>query len=139
MGRRAPRRGLGKKIDVRRYLNRITVGRGSEDLTAAGIVGDLIPLEIVVSMSASGGVKASEVVEAFLGKEIPFRSVRASMWATRNGRRIDPLGHRRLEFLGARERGALIAEILAADRALVERLAAFADEPDPNARAEALP
>ena len=54
-------------------------------------------------------------------------------------RRIDPLGLRRLEFVGARERGALIAEILAADRALVERLAALADEPDPNARAEALP
>ena len=35
--------------------------------------------------------------------------------------RIDPLGLRRLEFVSARERGALIAEILAADRAMVER------------------
>jgi glutaconate CoA-transferase subunit A len=40
-------------------------------------------------------------------------------------RRVDPLGLRRLEFVGARERGALIAEILAADRALVESLAAL--------------
>jgi glutaconate CoA-transferase subunit A len=35
--------------------------------------------------------------------------------------RIDPLGLRRLEFVSARERGNLIAEILAADRAAVER------------------
>ncbi|MER8711902.1 CoA-transferase [Mesorhizobium sp. M1295] len=35
--------------------------------------------------------------------------------------RIDPLGLRRLEFVSARERGALIAEILAADRLMVER------------------
>ena len=38
-------------------------------------------------------------------------------------RRIDPLGLRRLEFVGSRDRGALIAEILAADRAIVETLA----------------
>ena len=36
--------------------------------------------------------------------------------------RIDPLGLRRLEFTGTRERGRLIAEILAADRAMVDRL-----------------
>ncbi|TPK51631.1 MULTISPECIES: CoA-transferase [unclassified Mesorhizobium] len=35
--------------------------------------------------------------------------------------RIDPLGLRRLEFVSAKERGALIAEILEADRAMVER------------------
>ncbi|MBB5753740.1 CoA-transferase [Prosthecomicrobium pneumaticum] len=37
---------------------------------------------------------------------------------------IDPLGLRRLEFVAARDRGALIGAILAADRALVDRLAA---------------
>ncbi|MGX7876934.1 CoA-transferase [Mesorhizobium sp. ORM6] len=35
--------------------------------------------------------------------------------------RIDPLGLRRLEFVSAKERGALIAEILAADREMVGR------------------
>ncbi len=35
--------------------------------------------------------------------------------------RIDPLGLRRLEFVSAKERGALIAEILGADRSAVER------------------
>jgi glutaconate CoA-transferase, subunit A len=38
-------------------------------------------------------------------------------------RRIDPLGLRRLEFIGARDRGALIADILAADRVMVDALA----------------
>jgi len=35
--------------------------------------------------------------------------------------RIDPLGLRRLEFVSAKERGTLIAGILAADRAMVDR------------------
>jgi radical SAM family uncharacterized protein/radical SAM-linked protein len=83
--------GIGKKIDVRHYLERITVDRGGADLERAGIVGDIIPIEIVVSLSQQGGVKVSEVIEAFLGVEFPFRAVRAAMWATRNGRRIDPM------------------------------------------------
>lgn len=36
--------------------------------------------------------------------------------------RIDPLGLRRLEFVAARDRGALIADILRADRAVLDRL-----------------
>ncbi len=43
--------------------------------------------------------------------------------------RIDPLGLRRLEFVSAKERGALIAEILAADRAMVERCIAAQRSP----------
>lgn len=83
--------GIGKKIDVRRYLERITVDRGGAELARAGIVGDVVPIEIVVSLSGQGGVKVSEVIEAFLGRDVPFRAVRAAMWATRNGRRVDPM------------------------------------------------
>jgi glutaconate CoA-transferase subunit A len=36
--------------------------------------------------------------------------------------RIDPFGLRRLEFIGARERGALLDEIIAKDRAFVAEL-----------------
>lgn len=43
--------------------------------------------------------------------------------------RVDPLGLRRLEFVSAKERGALIAEILAADRAMLERLIAAQKSP----------
>lgn len=83
--------GVGKKIDVRTYLERITVGRGAEDLVRAGVMGDLIPIEVVVSMSGSGGVKISEVIEAFLGKDVPHRAVRAAMWPARAGRRVNPM------------------------------------------------
>lgn len=51
-------------------------------------------------------------------REIPLPSD-ATLGVLRN--RIDPLGLRRLEFVSAKERGALIAEILAADRIMVER------------------
>ncbi|MER8373627.1 CoA-transferase [Mesorhizobium sp. M1406] len=51
-------------------------------------------------------------------REVPLPSSDA-LAVLRN--RIDPLGLRRLEFVSAKERGALIAEILAADRAMVER------------------
>jgi len=50
-------------------------------------------------------------------REVPLPS-KDTLGVLRN--RIDPLGLRRLEFVGARQRGELIAEILAADRALVE-------------------
>lgn len=51
-------------------------------------------------------------------REVPLPSGEA-LAILRN--RIDPLGLRRLEFVSAKERGALIAEILAADRAMVAR------------------
>ncbi|RWP36324.1 MAG: CoA-transferase [Mesorhizobium sp.] len=51
-------------------------------------------------------------------REIPLPSD-ATLAILRN--RIDPLGLRRLEFVSAKERGGLIAEILAADRIMVER------------------
>jgi glutaconate CoA-transferase subunit A len=51
-------------------------------------------------------------------REVPLPSD-ATLAILRN--RIDPLGLRRLEFVSAKERGGLIAEILAADRIMVER------------------
>jgi glutaconate CoA-transferase subunit A len=54
-------------------------------------------------------------------REVPLPSS-VTLAILRN--RIDPLGLRRLEFVSGKERGALIAEILAADRAMVERFTA---------------
>jgi glutaconate CoA-transferase subunit A len=59
-------------------------------------------------------------------REVPTPS-EETLWVLRN--RIDPLGLRRLEFVSAKERGALIAEILAADRAMVERCIAAQRSP----------
>ncbi|MBI2395347.1 MAG: TIGR03960 family B12-binding radical SAM protein [Deltaproteobacteria bacterium] len=92
--------GIGKKIDVRRWLDRVTVAPepradsrhgGAETLARAGIVGNLVPVEIDVALSGQGGVKVTEVVEALLGRDVPFRAVRAAMWAAREGRRVDPM------------------------------------------------
>jgi radical SAM-linked protein len=92
--------GIKKKVEVRRYLRKVTVGVGAETLARAGVVGDLIPIEIEVALSGSGGVKVSEVVEALLGKELPHRAIRATMWSTRSMRTVDPLD---LASLRARE------------------------------------
>src|SRR5262249_19168374 len=63
--------GIGKKIDVRSYLERAVVdsvsARRAHD--EAGIAGDLVAIEVDTRFSGSGGVKISEVVEALLGKE----------------------------------------------------------------------
>jgi radical SAM family uncharacterized protein len=85
--------GVGKKIDVRRWLSRVTVDAASarEALAAARLTGELIPIEVEVHLAAYGGVKIGEVVEALLGKETPYRAVRAGMWARRGPARIDPL------------------------------------------------
>ncbi|MEO7096686.1 MAG: TIGR03936 family radical SAM-associated protein, partial [Polyangiales bacterium] len=85
--------GLGKKIDVRHYLEHVDIDTPAARalLDHAGIVGDVVPIEVVVRLAASGGVKISEVVEALLGKQALFQSVRAGLWAARAGRRIDPI------------------------------------------------
>ena len=90
--------GLGKKIDVRSWLERVTIDspRARATLSDAGIVGDLVPIEVTVRLGASGGVKISEVVEALLSKEAPFRAVRAAMWTMREGAAIDPIDVERL-------------------------------------------
>ena len=59
-------------------------------------------------------------------REVPVPSG-DTLAVLRNG--IDPLGLRRLEFVSARERGALIAEILAADRAMLDLCIAMQRSP----------
>ena len=99
---------LAKKIDVRDHLERIAIDppaeHGIDLLRRAGVIGDVVPIEVRVRLAASGGVKIGEVVEALLGKEAPFRAVRAGLWATHDGRAIDPVDVSRLrETMGARQ------------------------------------
>ena len=53
--------------------------------------------------------------------------------------RIDPLGLRRLEFVSAKERGALIGEILSADRLAVERCIAAQARQRPSRHSQGKP
>ena len=97
--------GLAKKVDVRDHLERVVIDpapeHGSDVLRRAGVLGDVISIEVMVRLAASGGVKIGEVVEALLGKEAPFRAVRAGLWATRGGRTIDPIDVARLRDVAA--------------------------------------
>ena len=83
--------GIGKKIDVRAFLRGVRVGVGAEALAGAGVVGDLVPIEVDTALSGTGGVRIGEVVEALLGKDLPHRAVRVAMWATKRQERVTPM------------------------------------------------
>jgi radical SAM-linked protein len=87
--------GVGKRIEVRSFLRelRIDDGRAREELSRAGIVGDLVTLAVEVEVRGSGGVKIAEVVEATFGDaELPHRSLRTALGAAGPaGEMISPL------------------------------------------------
>ncbi|MFI5302584.1 MAG: TIGR03936 family radical SAM-associated protein, partial [Polyangiales bacterium] len=82
--------GIGKTIRVRDYLVDVRREHGGDALAIAGVVGDLATLQVDVRLSAQGGVKIGEVVEALLGPEFPYRAVRAAMWTARGVQRAMP-------------------------------------------------
>jgi radical SAM-linked protein len=74
--------GVGKKVDVGKYLRAVRVGDGADVLAAAGIGGTLVPIALEVAVSGEGTAKSSEVIEALLGqKDVPTRIVRAALLA----------------------------------------------------------
>jgi len=74
--------GVGKKVDVGKYLRAVRVGEGAELLTAAGIAGNLLPITLEIAVSGEGTAKPIEAVEALLGrKDAPVRMVRAALIA----------------------------------------------------------
>jgi hypothetical protein len=55
-------------------------------------VGDFVLVEADVKITGSGGVKTTEIVEAIAEtSELPHRSIRAALYAERNGAPVDPL------------------------------------------------
>lgn len=74
--------GVGKKVDVGKYLIEAHPGEGGEILTSAGIGGTLVPIALKIAVTGEGTAKAIEVVEALLGqKDAPVRIVRAALLA----------------------------------------------------------
>ncbi len=75
--------GLGKKVDVRRFLQSLRVGSAEDRaaLARAGLLGDLLPLEAVVALGPTGSAKAAEVVEALFGPGFPHKAVRVELLA----------------------------------------------------------
>ncbi len=75
--------GLGKNVDVRHFVKRLQVGAPSLQarLMEAGLVGDLLPLDVTIALGPGGSAKAAEVVEAVLGPDFPHKSVRLKLLA----------------------------------------------------------
>lgn len=74
--------GVGKRVDVRDFLRRaeLSGAAGRAVLTRAGLVGDLVPLDVDVEVRGSGGVKIAEVVEVVFGDaNLPHRAVRVAL------------------------------------------------------------
>jgi hypothetical protein len=88
--------GIGKRVDVRDFLRRLTIAgpeRAAEAAARAGIAGDLMVLEAEVDVRGSGGVKIAEVVEAtFKDALLPHRAIRTALGrANADGGIVAPL------------------------------------------------
>jgi radical SAM family uncharacterized protein/radical SAM-linked protein len=84
--------GIGKRIDVARFLLGVRAGEGAPALQQAGLRGDLVPVEVRVAIRGDGSAKPTEVLEALLGRaDIPARFVRAALLCTQAGARVAPL------------------------------------------------
>jgi len=75
--------GLGKNVDVRRFVESARVGDEADRaaLSRAGLLGDLLPVEAVVALGPTGSAKAAEVVEALFGPGFPHKAVRVELLA----------------------------------------------------------
>ncbi|HMI88479.1 MAG TPA: TIGR03936 family radical SAM-associated protein, partial [Polyangiaceae bacterium] len=85
--------GLAKYVDVRSYVTdaRMAGVDARREIACAGLVGDLVIVEVDVKLLGSGGVKAAEIAEAITEEGFPHRAVRAALYAERDGVRVDPL------------------------------------------------
>lgn len=83
--------GIGKKIDVGRYLIEAEVGAGEDVLERAGIEGRLVPIRLRLRIEGSGAAKPTEALQAILGEtDLPVRLVRESLHAHVDGKRVAP-------------------------------------------------
>jgi radical SAM-linked protein len=87
--------GIGKMIDVRRYLQRAEPA-GAEAraaLAEAGLVGDLLAVDVDCAILGSGAVKAAEVAAVIAGLDAhpPHRAVRVELFGQDEAGRFSPL------------------------------------------------
>ena len=75
--------GLGKKVDVRRFVRSARLGGDEEQaaLARAGLLGQLLPVDVVVELGPSGSAKATEVAQALFGPGFPHKAVRLALLA----------------------------------------------------------
>jgi radical SAM family uncharacterized protein/radical SAM-linked protein len=86
--------GLAKYVDVRSYVTGARLGgaAAASETARAGLVGDLVTVELDVKLLGSGGVKATELAHAITqDPDFPHRAVRAALYVERDGARFDPM------------------------------------------------
>jgi radical SAM family uncharacterized protein/radical SAM-linked protein len=82
--------GIGKIVQVKQFVTELRLGDEASlaCIERAGIVGNLVPLEVTVRITGNGSVKISEVVEAVTGDAaFPFKAVRAAL----TGKGVSPM------------------------------------------------
>jgi radical SAM-linked protein len=113
--------GIGKWVDVHRYLNNVAVGEGDELLAEAGVVGDLIPISFSLRITEQGTAKASEALETLLGaREVPARIVRTRLgWraGTESGTPLDLDRYRQHHVRAVALTGSAVRGMAATDSA----------------------
>jgi radical SAM family uncharacterized protein/radical SAM-linked protein len=88
--------GIAKIIDVRSYLLRASVA-GPDALAAlgrAGLVGDLVAIDVEAEIRGSGAVKSSEIAAVIAGDSAsapPHRAVRVELFGRAGDARFSPL------------------------------------------------
>jgi hypothetical protein len=72
-----------KPVDVRTYLRSLEVGSEAAKMAVAraGLVGDLVVVEVEVAVLGSGAVKSSEVAEVLAGADVYCRAIRMALLA----------------------------------------------------------
>jgi hypothetical protein len=88
--------GIGKIVDVRKYLVSATVGgaEARQALVRAGIVGDLVTLDVLAAITGSGAAKSSEFAAVLCGEggdAPPHRSIRLELYGMAGETRVSPL------------------------------------------------
>lgn len=73
--------GNAKTVDVRTYLRSLELETegAREAVGRAGLVGDLVVVDVHVAIPGSGAVKSSEVAEVLAGVDTPCRAVRIAL------------------------------------------------------------
>ena len=85
-------KGIGKKVDVGRYLLEVEVGEGAEVLEAAGIGGRLLPIRFRLLVTGGGTCKPTEALDVLLGaSDMPARWVREALVAHVDEARVSPM------------------------------------------------
>jgi hypothetical protein len=111
--------GIGKMIDVRSYLSRATVGGDDTRaaLAQAGLVGDLVALDVFVSITGQGAAKSSEIAAVIAGDGAapPHRALRLELFGGTGDARVSPMDLPTLRKMRERPPQPSLASTIAAD------------------------